>query len=230
MPALDRCFAIFDDEVHRLKVVRMSEIHPDPEMVIALSPYAEAIPTNRAKVVMSRESEPMLRRVPLAEGRYLYLWRSPWCMYHPSSKCWIAILDSDKRDSIPGDFIYDIEHDFKNSLYTDYNSLHSSMMAKVDSLEKEATTPFVRIPSPSAPPALPDRKPPTFVAAIIKRDAIANRMVCSISLEDITEKMKTGITPCFHLFEGASLMRWISLKGFCPTCMAGVTEDDCLLL
>jgi len=230
MATVDRCFALFDDDVRRLKVVRMTEIQPEPEMVIQLSPYTVTGSSGKVKVALSSEPEPMLKRIPLPEGKHLYLWRSPWCMYHEPSQCWITILDSDKRKEIPGDFIYHITYTFYNPWFTEYTSLRKTMMATVDSLEKEPATLQMRMPTPSAPPALPSRKPPTHVATIIKRDAIANRMACSISLEEITEKMKTGITPCFHLFEADSLIQWVDMKGFCPTCMCALTSRDCLLL
>jgi len=222
----EKYFAVFDDTVRRLKVVRMREIHPEPNIVIDLSPYTVTRPTGKVKIALSTEAEPMIKRIPLREGKHLYLWRSPWCMYHEPSSCWITILGSDKSEDIPGDFIYDVSYTFYNPWYKEYKYLHETMIAKVASLEQLSPVTVVR-PVPSAPPS---RKPPAFVAAIIKRDAIANLMTCSISLENITEKMKTGITPCFHLFEGNSLMQWVALKGFCPTCMGALTQDDCLLL
>ena len=160
MALLDRSFALFDDAVRRLKVVRMSECHSESGIVILLSPYAEAIPTENARVLMSSQPEPMLRRVPLAGGEHLYLWRSPWCMYHAPSKCWIAILDSDKRSSIPGDFIYSTGYTFNNTWHAEYTSLRKTMMAAMP-LEQ------MRMLAPSAPPAIPSRKPPAHVAAIM---------------------------------------------------------------
>lgn len=230
MATPERCFALFDDEVRRLKLVRMSEIQPEPDTVILLSPYTVTGSSGKVNVALSTEKEPMLKRIPLPQGKHIYLWRSPWCMYYEASKCWITILDSDKRKDIPGNFPYSVSYTFYNPWYAEYMSLRKTMMATVESLEKEAAAPLVRMLAPSAPPALPDRKPPAFVAAIIKRDAIANGLACPVSLEGITEKMKVGITPCFHLFEADSLIQWIDMKGFCPTCMCALTSRDCLLL
>lgn len=230
MITLDRCFAVFNDTADRLKIIHMTEIRSKPEMLVLLSPYVEPFPIEIAKIRTSSAPEPMLRKLPLSGEEDLYVWRTPWCIYHPPSENWIAILDSDKRESMPGECMYRTGYGVDNSLREKYSSLRKKMMVTIASLEEGRRASILRLPTPSAPPALPGRKPPTFVAAIIKRDAIVNKMVCSISLEEITETMKVGITPCFHLFEGDSLMRWIGVKGFCPTCMAELRPDDCLVL
>ena len=236
MASADKYFALFDDTVQKLKVVRMTEI-PKPEMLVMLSPSREGAATQKLQIVKSNESEPMLSRIQLDPGKHLYLWRSPWCMYHETTRCWIPILDSDKREAIPGDFTYSSMHIFYNPWYSEYKSLHRTMVQRVESLEKDTfvrtipTAPIqIPLPKSSGPPVVRNYKPPTFVAHIIKRDAIANRTTCSISLEEFTHEMKTQVTPCFHIFDSRSLNEWVSLQGCCPMCKVPLSNEDCVLL
>jgi len=245
----DTYFAMFDEDVRRLKVVRMSQIIPDPCLVLKLSPYTNLTSTDSVRVAVSEQPEPMLKRIPLDAEKHVYLWRSPWCMYNKDYNSWIPILDSDQRDTIPGQFTYHTEYKLYNPWRAEYNKLRARMLLSATAIEREyqeqqsmlrspAPVPVplpaavpVRAPKPMPVPApLPSRKPPAYVAEIIKRDAIANRLSCMISLEDITENMKTEVTPCFHIFEAASLSKWIALKSVCPACIAPITQDDCLLL
>ena len=231
----ERCFAIFDEQVRKLKLVKMTEILPEPDVIIMLSPFTEGDIYGKARIADSSEPEPMLKRIPLDADEHMYLWRSPWCMYVDRIKAWIPILDSTRREEIPGEYIYETEYTFYNPWYRTYKDLRTKMMKEAEAIEQQYVPVPVPVRIPSAPPAPvpsapPCHKPPMFVASIIKRDAIANRMACSISLEDFTEEMKTRVTPCFHIFEATQLEEWISLKPVCPTCKASLQQEDCLVL
>lgn len=233
----ERYFAIFDDEVRRLKLVCMSEILPEPELIIMLSAYTAGGIAGKVQISASSQPEPMLKRLPIDAGKHIYLWRSPWCVYLDLAKAWIPILDSDNRNEIPGEYIYETEYAFYNPWYRPYKDLRATMLQNVEAIERELKgtqtepIPIPRVATvPSAPPAYPQHKPPMFVASIIKRDAIANRMSCPISLEEFTQEMKTQVTPCFHIFESTHLAEWVSLKGSCPHCKAFIREEDCLVL
>lgn len=229
-----RYFAIFDEAVQRLKVVCMSEVSPEPEVVIMLSAYAGGAPPGNVKIMPSSEPEPMLKRIPLHAGKHVYVWRSPWCMYLDRARVWIPILDSTNRAHIPGDYIYEASYRFYNPWYSHYMSLRSSMLKEAERVERHSESLprpalMARI-VPSAPPAISQHKPPRHVAEAIKRDAIATHACCAISLDEITQDMKTRITPCFHLFHAESLDEWVSLKGTCPTCNASVWKEACVSL
>jgi hypothetical protein len=224
----ERYFAIFDDAVRRLKIVCMSEVSPEPDLVIMLSPYTGAATPGKVQIMPSGDPEQMIKRVPLQAAQHVYLWRSPWSVYLDLAKAWIPIVDSDKRARIPGEYIYEVIYTFYNPWYSQYMSLRSTMLKEVERLERESIP--VRQPVPSAPPAIPPHKPPRFVAEIIKRDAIATKSCCVISLNEFTEDMKTLVTPCFHIFEAASLGEWIAQKGSCPACKGPVKQETCLLL
>ena len=201
-------------------------------------PYTDGRTTNRVEITESCEKEPMLKKVLLDGAQHLYLWRTPWCMLHEYSNSWLPIFDADKPYLFPGAFIHEGMYRFKNPLYEQYIDVRARMLMTSDELERQhhnqritAPIPIPRAATvPSAPPAYPQHKPPMFVASIIKRDAIANRMACMISLDEFTKEMKTQVTPCFHIFESTHLKEWVSLKGSCPHCNAFIREEDCLVL
>lgn len=229
----ERYFAIFDDAVRRLKIVCMSEVSPEPDLVIMLSAYRGAATPGKVQIMPSSEPEPMIKRVPLQAAQHVYLWRSPWSVYVDLAKAWIPIVDSDKRAQIPGEYIYDVNYTFYNPWYSQYMSLRSIMLKEVERLERTSSPgprPAPMVTIPSAPPAIPGHKPPRFVAEIIKRDAIATRSCCVISLNEFTEEMKTLVTPCFHLFEASALDEWIRLERTCAICKAPVSKEACILL
>lgn len=220
----ERCFAMFDDDAKRLKLVRMNE---RADSILELSAHAASTPSStHMNIAMSNEPEPMLKRIPLDGGEHLYLWRSPWCTYRAETKTWIPILDSDKRSAIPGEFLYEGEWLFHKPPSVGYKQLREKMTQKAVEIERH----YMKHVTAAAPPQTPPNKPPRFLAEIIKRDAIANRTSCAISLDDITQDMKTLVTPCFHIFEAASLGEWIAQKGSCPTCKGPVKQETCLLL
>jgi len=178
-------------------------------------------------IMVSTEPEPMLKRISLENGAHLYLWRTPWCAYRAETKTWIPILDSNKAHMIPGEFLYDAEYLFYDSPYEAYKQLQVDMEKKAAETEIN----YMKYIAPSVQPTqITASKPPRFVAEIIKRDAVANKGSCAILMEYITQDMKTLVTPCFHIFDAASLEEWITQKGSCPACNGPVKQEACLLL
>lgn len=224
-------FAIFDEEVKRLKVACMVEIITVPEIIIEIVQHTSTMPEKKKSVVKVANFEPMLKKIPLDHNEHLYLWRFPWCIRLGELNIWIPILDSDKREKIPGAFAYTTQYEVYNPWYEEYRSLRTNMLKTIQEQQSSTVTRntsavegIPRLPAPVA------TKPPKHVAEIIKRDAIANKMTCSISLDDITADMTVSITACFHIFESTSLKGWIQKTCTCPVCLKPISEETCVLL
>jgi hypothetical protein len=205
----ERYFAVFDDDMRRIKVVHMIET---PGSAVRFLPYSYR---GLLRIEVSKEPEPMLKQFTLESGDNLYLWRTPWCMYKQDINAWMPILDSNKRSHLPGQFTLEANY---SKQYESHMKLYANMVYEVelmDAVREVRQTP---------------QAPPRFLCEMIKRDAIATKRGCGICLEDITETMKTLITPCFHIFEATSLDRWIALKECCAICKAPVKRADCVLL
>lgn len=204
---------MFNDDATRLKLVTMRQAIDSS--IVRLSAYrTHDMNLGTPKIEFSSEPEPLLKKMELEYGS-LFLWRTPWCLYKSDQNIWIPILDSDQRSRIPGQFLYDST---PSRYYEGIAALRAAMLSEIRG-------PIARIA-----PQTPANKPPRFVCEIIKRDAIANKTACSISLADITEETKALITPCFHLYDAESLRTWIRIKGLCAMCKAPISEEDCLEL
>jgi hypothetical protein len=81
----------------------------------------------------------------------------------------------------------------------------------------ETTRTGARPPTPDPAPAAAMRVPP-FVAAALKRDAVAKGEACPISLTPFEECAATALTPCYHLFEAGVLDDWLRVRATCPVC------------
>ena len=215
-------FAIYDDNVTRLKVVKMTQISGSPNYVIRLTGITPDFSDEQiVKVGDNDDPVPELRKIPLEEGQHLYLWRSPWCIYYRNTAQWIPILDSDRRSMIPGVFFYKERTWRRGQLSDAYKGLHEQMILEIQERERPP-------PVPSAPPA---QSPiAAYLGEIIKRDAIHTKAICSISLEEFTTETKTGITPCFHLFEAESLRTWLQTDYTCPICKSTLMLSGCLFI
>ena len=208
----ERYFAVFDDDMRRIKVVHMIDTL---RSTVRFLPYSYR---GLLRIELSKEPEPMLKQFTLESGDNLYLWRTPWCMYKQDINAWMPILDSNKRSHLPGQFTLEANY---SKHYESHMKLYANMVYEVELMDAQVQE--VR--------QTPESKaPPRFVCEMIKRDAIATKRGCGISLEDITERTKTLITPCFHIFEATSLERWIALKECCAICKAPVKRADCVLL
>jgi hypothetical protein len=227
-------FAIFDEEVRCLKVAYMVEKTVVPETIIGMCEYRTTMPEKKKTVAKIADFEPMLKKIPLEHDEHLHLWRFPWCIHLADLDVWIPILDSDKREKIPGTFAYKTQYEVHNPWYDEYKSLRRKMLKSIQ--EQQSRTVRSNTPPVEDPPRLPAAtafvatKPPKHVAEIIKRDAIANKITCSISLDDIRADMTVTVTPCFHIFESTSLKGWIQRTPSCPVCLKPVSEETCISL
>jgi hypothetical protein len=206
-----RYFAVFDDDMRRIKVVHMIETL---RSTVQFLPYSYR---GLLRIELSKEPEPMLKKFTLDSGEDLYLWRTPWCMYKQDTHVWIPILDSNTRSRLPGPFTLEANY---SKHYQAHMKLHANMLYEAEAIDAM---------TPKAPPIV-TKAPPRFLCEMIKRDAIATKRGCGICLEDIKEDMKTLITPCFHIFDATSLEMWIARKECCAICKAPVKRADCVLL
>jgi len=66
---------------------------------------------------------------------------------------------------------------------------------------------------------------PRFVAEAMKRDAIATGASCPITTSTFETETRIAITPCYHLFEEASLKQWTATNRGCPICKGPITSE-----
>jgi hypothetical protein len=69
----------------------------------------------------------------------------------------------------------------------------------------------------SAPSPLPEQKVKPHLVALVLRDAIAAKKVCSITLEPITND-SVCIAPCYHCFSKEAIEEWLLKNSTCPEC------------
>ena len=66
---------------------------------------------------------------------------------------------------------------------------------------------------------------PKYVAELLKNDLISKGESCSISMNPFKDSKDLQVTPCYHVFDGASLRKWLTTKSSCPLCKQVVTLD-----
>ena len=59
--------------------------------------------------------------------------------------------------------------------------------------------------------------PKPHLAQLVLRDAIAQKKICTITLEPITME-STCIAPCYHCFDKDAIDAWLSTNTTCPEC------------
>lgn len=235
----ERIFAAFDtseDDTHvdqRYKIVRfkqcLSRYH---SIVHTLVEHELPTEISHYTLDLSREqsTNPELKPVPLYSGNTIHLWRTGWTLYHVPSSTWIPVLDTNCLLQLPGEFIYTARNDTSQQCIgriRESKALRYKMFHQLCSPRTGAqTTRIAPLPTPALPAAravqLPCTKPtiPEFVIASMKRDAIARKESCPISMETFTEDTEVAMTSCFHLFEAASLATWFRKQSTCPMCKA----------
>lgn len=206
----DHLFAVLDDDSTRFKIVHLKERYSNG-FKHTLTPYT---PTNdeifELNWLRARDTDTNLQQMTLPDGT-LFLWRTPWAICHKNA--WLPILDSDNLARIPGEFMY--VGSPNHSRMVEYKQLHANMMTRLYGTQFQASP----SPTPSAPP---QSSIPSFVANIMKQDAIRNKYNCPISMEAITDTTNTTLTSCYHIFEADSLNNWLKRSNVCPICKAPV--------
>jgi hypothetical protein len=213
---------------------------------------AQHIPRHGYEIYQPRTNDIKLKRVKMESEEVIrmddcYMWRLPWTVYYPPTKIWIPVLDS----NIPmkGEFLYKVKGDTREEYEARVQggrSLHENVILALSNppynvytisqplrrlLEQPLSSepsapPAIEAVYPSAPPAAV--KPPTFVADIMKGDAIKNGQMCPISLETFTDVGAMCMTPCFHVFDRECLDVWIKNMYSCPVCKASCNLEDCV--
>ena len=76
-----------------------------------------------------------------------------------------------------------------------------------------------RLLAPSAPPAPAATRLQTkpHLVALVLRDAIAEKKICAISLDPITQD-SVCIAPCYHCFSKEAIDAWLLTNSTCPEC------------
>jgi hypothetical protein len=196
---LMKLFAVLDDVTLRIKIVQLEQAVWRESFSHRLTPYNASCETY--VLPLSRtDTDLCVSRLTLSSGS-IFLWRTGWAVSHKND--WIHILDSDERDSIPGNY--------------EFICLGKNQLAVREQKERRISMGLCDMPIPPKPAQLVI---PAFVAEIMKRDAMASSASCPISLELLNDSV--AITSCFHLFESKSIHTWIQRDSSCPVCKAQV--------
>jgi len=75
----------------------------------------------------------------------------------------------------------------------------------------------VPAPVPAPPAPSPEQKVKPHLVALVLRDAIAAKKVCSITLDPITND-SVCIAPCYHCFSKEAIEEWLLKNSTCPEC------------
>jgi hypothetical protein len=234
----------FDSPITRKKVLKLTvedQVFSD-------------IPLEGYEIYQPRNRDLNLKRVHMDfEEVYAvedcYMWRLPWAVYYPPLNVWIPVLDS--NFPMPGEYKYRVKNDTREryeARVQEHTSVSESVILSLSNEPYRAYTisqplrtlleqPLQTL-QPSAPPAPPSpplpsaprapTKPPTFVADIMKGDAIKTGQACPISLEVFMDVAKIRMTPCFHLFEREHIEEWMKNTQLCPVCKASCSLGDCV--
>jgi len=226
----ERVFAMFDAEMVNLKIVRLVDLPDDKVRFEASDTEASSHPDIVIK--MSRESSPTLKKFKTVDGMEIYMWRTSLCIEHKRSGTWIHILDSNHPELIPGDYPH--KETFGSNLLKGERNLncrvlHENMLECIQYLELENS---LQISREAVRPLLTESKSsiPRFLGEIIKRDAVAMKYMCAITMDEFTKDTKTLVTPCFHIFEKDAILMWLQSNSLCPICKAPVSPTACLLI
>lgn len=200
-----KLFAVLDVVTLRIKIVQLDQAVWRESFSHRLTAYSASCETN--VLPLSRTTTDLcVSRLTLSSGS-IFVWRTGWAVSHKN--VWIHILDSDERESIPGTY--------------DFICLGTNELAVKEQKERRISMGLCETePIPLAQPSKPAQASsiPTFVAEIMKRDALASAASCPISLEPLNNSV--AITSCFHLFESNSIHTWIQRDSSCPVCKSQV--------
>jgi hypothetical protein len=196
-------FAVLDDESTRFKIIVLKEWRNN-----GFRHTLEPCPrddSSHLNWTLARDTNTNLQELTLSDGK-LFLWRTPWTVCHKNE--WIPILDSDDRGRLPGSFFY-------------VGLANPSRIMQ----QKQIRANIMRMLCVRPQPQLEQRAGiPSFVANIMKQDAIRNRAQCPISMEPITEATRASLTSCYHIFEAENLNDWLQRNPSCPLCKKPVAS------
>jgi hypothetical protein len=191
-----RLFAVIDETTsaaRRIKIVRLTQTRDKWGFRHTLTAYEPESEPYELLLTTSSSDDPNITELTLSTGK-IHVWRTGLTVNHKD--VWLQVLDSDERQSIPGDYIFSC---------IDETTIHYEEGGQVD-----------------APSLRPTLQIPQFVAEIMKRDAISAKSSCSISLESLAE-VPVSITSCFHMFDSSSINKWLQRENSCPVCKSTVS-------
>jgi len=161
----------------------------------------------------AKDKRPQMEKVSLGRVN-IGVWRTPWTVNHRG--VWLPILDTEHREYIPGGFIY---MSISSQEKCNERIVHQLDM-RLRFIRELAEHPNVRISPLGQKDTL---SIPRFVMESLKRDAIARKYECPISMTPIEEATEVCFTECFHIFEKESMRQWLKEKPECPLCKARVS-------
>jgi len=142
----------------------------------------------------------------------IYVWKTAYAAFYRGEDMWIPILDTDRRSLFTGSFLYSSEKASKDLLEVQImrqQFQRCRMIGKIKELEnrKEEVCPI-----------------PRFVGEILKKEAIAKKEVCPISLNPLEMCESIILTSCYHLFKEESIQEWLKRSTACPICKQAITS------
>lgn len=192
-----KLFAVIDETTSddtRIKIVRITQARDKWGFRHTLTAYEADSEPYELVLTTSSSDDPNITELTLSTGR-IHVWRTGLTVNHKG--VWLQVLDSDERQSLPGDYIFScLDETCRNS-------------------EEE-----IQDDAPSSTPI--KQKIPQFVTEIMKRDAISAKASCAISLESLAE-VPVSITSCFHMFDSSSINKWLQRENSCPVCKSTVS-------
>jgi hypothetical protein len=161
----------------------------------------------------AKDKRPQTEKLSLGRVN-IAIWRTPWTVNHRGQ--WLPILDTGHREYIPGEFIY-------TSISTQ-EKCNERIVQQLDTrlrfVRELVEHPHVRISPLGKKDTLTI---PRFVMESLKRDAMARKYECPISMTPIEEATEVCFTECFHIFEKESMRQWLKEKPECPLCKARIS-------
>jgi hypothetical protein len=161
----------------------------------------------------AKDKRPQMEKIGLGPIN-IGVWRTPWTVNHRG--VWLPILDTDHREYIPGNFIYtSISNQEKcNERIVHQLDMRLQFIRELEGYPNVCKSPLGQKDTLSIP---------RFVMESLKRDAIARKYECPISMTSIEEATEVCFTECFHIFEKESMRQWLKEKPECPLCKARVS-------
>jgi hypothetical protein len=213
-----RLFALLEDTaedgIHPIKIAYLveKEIGHYYEHSFQLYNSLEGEPF-KLDLQSAKDKRPQMERVSLGRVN-IGVWRTPWTVNH--NGLWLPVLDTEHREYIPGDFIY--------TAISTQEKCNERIVHQLD-MRLRFIRELAGQPNGSklttGPPGI--AKIPRFVMESLKRDAMARKYECPISMTPIEEETEVCFTECFHIFEKESMRQWLKEKQECPLCKTPVT-------
>ena len=209
-----KLFAVMDHRPGgRIKIIRLQETLSRGAYSHTLTAYIPRHESDELTLSMTNDTDANLVGFTLSSGR-IQVWRTGWTVNHMNT--WIQLLDSDDRESLPGNFLFRCKGAV-NYCLNDQLNLRLDIMTQLYG--------YLPIESPPVSADVPSstNEIPRFVAEIMKKEAISKNEACSISFESFAE-VPVSITSCFHLFQTESINLWLQTNNSCPLCKAPVNR------